>query len=130
MSRTSRSFALYAGGAGGITAALAALCCAGLPIILSVLAATGLSFLRTDAILLPAIIIAAAIALSGFWKGRAIHRSMGPFKLGTIGTASLLLGVVVLHGVIAKATIGIGAVALLISTIWNAQLIGRCKTPS
>ena len=66
-----RDLGRYAGGAGVIAATCAALCCAGAPIILSVLAAAGLSFLRTDAILLPAIAVALAIALWGFVRRRS-----------------------------------------------------------
>jgi hypothetical protein len=39
----------------------------------ALLTATGLSFLRNDAILLPVIGIAVAIALFGFWKGSVLH---------------------------------------------------------
>ena len=119
----------YAGGAVAVAATCAALCCAGAPIIVSVLAATGLSFLRSDAILLPVIAIAIAVALIGFWRGRAIHHSATPFMLGVLGSIGLALGVVLLHGFVAKLFIGAGAIALLIATIWNARLIGRCEVP-
>lgn len=91
-----------------------------------VLTATGLGFLRTDAILLPVILIAMAIALWGFWKGRSIHRSVGPFALGLIGSIALVTGVVILHRIVAKTFIGGGAVALLAATVWNVRLAGHC----
>ena len=75
-----------------IAASCAALCCAGAPIIVSVLAATGLSFLRTDAILLPIIAVALAIALVGFWTGRRIHGSNGLLAIGAIGSVALVAG--------------------------------------
>jgi mercuric ion transport protein len=126
MSRTAKAVSGYAGGAGAIAATCAALCCAGVPIIVSVLTATGLGFLRTDAILLPVILVALVIALWGFWKGSLLHRSSGPLVLGIIGAAGLIGGVVYLHGVIARFAIGAGAAALLCATVWNARLVGRC----
>lgn len=129
MSHMTKALSGYAGGAGTIAAIAAALCCAGAPIIVSVLAATGLSFLRSDAILLPVIVVAIVVALVGFWRGRALHHSSEPFVVGALGSMGLVLGVVWLHGAIAKLFIGAGAVALLIATIWNARLIGRCDVP-
>jgi mercuric ion transport protein len=118
-----------AGSAGVIAATLAALCCAGLPIIVSVLAATGLSFLRRDAILLPVIAIALVVAQWGFWRGRRAHLSSGPFALGLLGSVALVAGVVPLHGPIAKVFIGTGALLLLVSAIWNARLPHACAVP-
>lgn len=122
MKYVSRDSGRLAGSAGVVAATLAALCCAGAPIILSILAATGLSFLRRDAILLPAIAIALAVALWGFWRGRQAHHSSGPLALGLVGSLALVAGVVPLHGLIAKLFIGAGALALLGSAIWNARL--------
>lgn len=129
MSRTTEAVAKFGGGAGVIAASCAALCCAGAPIIVSVLAATGLSFLRTDAILLPIIAVALAVALIGFWTGRRIHGSNGPLGLGVIGSAALVAGVVFVHGVPAKVLIGAGAVLLLMAMIWNARLPRACDLP-
>ncbi|MBK5186880.1 MAG: MerC domain-containing protein [Gemmatimonadaceae bacterium] len=112
----------FAGGAGAIAATCAALCCAGAPIIVSILAATGLSFLRNDAILLPVIGIALLVALWGFWVCRRAHRASGPFVLGLLGSIALVAGVVFLHGSVAKMSLGVGTAALLAATIWNALL--------
>jgi hypothetical protein len=117
-----RNSGRLAGGAGVVAATLAALCCAGAPIIVIILAATGLSFLRRDAILLPMIAIALVVALWGFWRGRQAHHSSGPLALGLMGSLALVAGVVPLHGLIAKLLIGVGALALLGSAIWNARL--------
>ena len=115
---------------GGVVAATAAaLCCAGAPIIVSVLAAAGLSFLRNDAILLPVIIIALAAALWGFWRGRQLHGVSSPLMVAIAGAVALLLGVVVLHGLVAKVAIGLGAVLLLVATVWNARLPQSCEIP-
>ena len=122
MNSVARDVGRWAGGAGVVAATCAALCCAGLPIIVSILTATGLSFLRRDAILIPVIAIALLIALWGFWRGRRAHHSSGPLVVGVLASVALVAGVVLLHGVIAKACIGAGALALLVCAVWNARL--------
>jgi hypothetical protein len=129
MKRTTQALSRFAGGAGVVAASCAALCCAGAPIILSVLAATGLSFLRTDAILIPIIGVALVIALWGFWTGRRVHGSPAPLALGVVGSVALVAGVVFVHGVLAKALIGAGALILLAATFWNARLPRACDVP-
>ncbi len=71
---SSRSLSI-ADGAGALGAIVAALCCAGTPIIVGALGALGLGFLRKDAILWPVMLGALLIALWGFWRGfRGIGR--------------------------------------------------------
>jgi mercuric ion transport protein len=120
MSRTPR----VADSAGVIGAVVAALCCAGAPIILSVLAALGLGFLRSDAILLPFMSVALIIALWGFWSDARTHRVYGPLILAVL----LVDGVVFVHGMPAKVLIGVGAVALVAATLWNAQSRATSRT--
>ena len=129
MTRTTQAVSRFAGGAGVIAASCAALCCAGAPIILSILAATGLSFLRNDAILIPIIGAALLVALWGFWLGRRLHGSWGPFVVGVIGSVALVAGVVFIHGMPAKVMIGAGALILLGATIWNARVRRACDEP-
>lgn len=117
-----------ADGAGVAGAVLAALCCAGAPIILSVLGALGLSFLRKDAILLPFMSVALVIAFWGFWVGRRIHGSSRPLLLAVGGSAALVVGVVYVHGFPAKQLIGAGAIALVGATVWNAWMRRGCAT--
>ena len=129
MSSVKRDVGRFAGGAGVVAATCAALCCAGAPIIVSVLAATGLSFLRSDAILLPIIAIALVVALWGFWRSRRVHGSAVPLALGIAGSLALVAGVVYLHGLIAKIFIGAGTLLLLVATVWNARLPQTCDLP-
>lgn len=129
MNRTTRDVGGYAGGAGVVAAICAALCCAGAPIIISILAATGLGFLRTDAVLLPVIGVALAIATWGFWKSRQRHHNNAPIIISLAGSILLIGGVVLLHGPSAKVSIGVGALALLWATVWNSQVSGRCGDP-
>ncbi|MDQ6885693.1 MAG: MerC domain-containing protein [Gemmatimonadota bacterium] len=107
--------------AGVFGAIFAALCCAGVPLIVSVLATLGLSFLRTDAILFPLMGLSLVVALWGFWQGRRRHASSGPLALACSGAVALVAGVVFVHGFPAKQLIGAGAVALIAATICNVR---------
>ena len=129
MTTVRRDIGQFAGGAGVVAATCAALCCAGAPIIVSVLAATGLSFLRSDAILFPVIAIALIVALWGFWRSRRVHESSAPLILGVLGSIALVAGVVPLHGLVAKIFIGAGTALLLTATVWNARLPAACDVP-
>lgn len=122
MSRTTR----LADSAGAIGAILAALCCAGTPLIVSALAAVGLSSLRNDAILWPLMFASLAVALWGFWRGRRVHGSAGPLSLAAVGAAALVAGAVFIHGFPAKQVIWAGAAALVAATVWNVVRRRRC----
>ena len=91
-----------ADGAGVLGAVFAALCCAGTPIIVSALAALGLSFLRSDRILWPLMLVSLVVAVWGFWKGRQMHGSPGPLLVGLLGAGALTAGVIFVHGFPAK----------------------------
>jgi hypothetical protein len=125
-----RDVGRLAGGAGVVAATCAALCCAGAPIIISILAATGLSFLRSDAILLPVIAIALLFALWGFWRSSRAHGSRVPMNSGIAGSLALIVGVIYLHGSLAKLFIGAGTFLLLAATVWNALLPHTCDLPA
>ena len=112
----------FADGAGVIGAVLAALCCAGTPIVVSVITAVGLGFLRNDAILWPLMLASLGIALWGFWQGRRVHHASSPLVLGAAGAATMASGVIFVHGPVARPMIYVGAVMLLAATLWNAQL--------
>ena len=118
--------ARLADGAGVLGAAFAALCCAGTPLIVSGLAAVGLSSLRNDAILWPLMFASLAVALWGFRQGRRLHGSAGPLALAVAGAAALVAGVVFIHGFPAKQVIWAGAAALVGATLWNLTHRRRC----
>lgn len=125
MSRAAR----LADGAGVLGASFAALCCAGTPLIVSALAAAGLSFLRKDAILLPLMFASLGVALLGFWRGRRLHGSAGPLRLALAGGAALIAGVVFIHGFPARQIIWAGAAALIAATLWNVSARRRGHSP-
>ena len=117
-----------AAGAGG--AIFAALCCAGTPIIVSALAAAGLTFLRKDAILWPLMLISLVIALWGFWQGRTQYRNSGPLVVGTIAAVSIAAGVIFVHGPPAMEMIYGGALVLIFATLWNVRARRACQRPA
>ena len=111
--------ARIADSAGAAGAIIAALCCAGTPLIVGALATMGLTFLRSDAILWPLMLISLGVALWGFWQGRAVHYKTGPLAVGVVGAVSLACGVIVVHGPPAMTMIYSGALLLVGATIWN-----------
>lgn len=108
-----------ADGAGVTGAIVAALCCAGTPIIVGALSAVGLGFLRKDAILWPVMLVSLSVALWGFWRGFRLHGNAGPLAVGAVGGASLACGVIIVHGPPAMEMIYGGAIALILATAWN-----------
>ena len=126
MSRGPSALRLVDGG-GVLGAVFAALCCAGTPLIVSGLAALGLSALRSDAILWPLMLVSLGVAWWGFWQGRRLHGRAGPFVAATLGGLSLAAGVIVVHGFPAMPMIWGGAAVLLAATIWNVRLRAACS---
>jgi len=109
-----------------VGAVLAALCCAGTPIIISGLTALGLGFLRRDGILWPVMLLALAVAVTGFWQGVRMHRRWGPLVTGGLGAVSLASGVIVVHGFPAMQMIYGGGLALLVGAAWNGVARRNC----
>jgi len=109
-----------------VGAVLAALCCAGTPIIIGGLTALGLGFLRRDGILWPVMLLALAVAVTGFWQGVRMHGRWGPLVVGGLGAASLASGVIVVHGFPAMQMIYGGALALLVGAAWNSVARRNC----
>ncbi len=100
--------------AGTLGSIVAALCCAGVPIVVGALTAVGLGFLITDLLLLPLLVAMLGLALWGFGRGRSVHGSGGPLALGAVGAVSLTAGVFTNQWLL-----WLGAVVLVVATIWN-----------
>jgi mercuric ion transport protein len=111
-------------------AVLAALCCAGTPFVIGGLTAVGLGFLRKDGILWPVMLLALAIAVSGFWRGAQTHGRWGPLIVGGTGAVSLASGVIVVHGFPAMPMIYAGATALVAAAAWNSYARRSCNSVS
>lgn len=112
--------------AGVFGAVLAALCCAGTPFVVAGLTALGLGFLRKDGILWPAMLLALAVAVTGFWQGARTHGRWGPLAIGGVGAVSLAAGVIFVHGFPAMQLIYGGAVALVAGAGWNSYARRNC----
>ncbi len=80
---------------GVVGAFIAALCCLGLPAVLSIVAAIGLGFLIKDAILLPLLILFLAVTLTGLYFGYRAHRQPWALIVGGISSLAVLLFVFV-----------------------------------
>lgn len=118
----------WADGAAVIGAIFAALCCAGAPVIVSVLATVGLSSLRNDRILWPLMGLSLLVALWGLTGDRRGHRRVGPLLVALTGSVALVAGVVFVHGPPAQLLIDAGAVGLVAATVWNAWARRNCRT--
>lgn len=106
-------------GAGVAGAVLAALCCMGMPVIVGVLGALGLSSLRQDAILWPLMFLSLAFTLWGLVRDRRQHGRPGALAIAVAGGVTLVAGVVFVHGPLARDLIYAGALALVAATLWN-----------
>ena len=109
----------WADTAGVLGAVFAALCCAGAPVIVSVISALGLSWLRQDAILWPLMILSLVVALWGLAVDQRRHHRTAPMVIAAGGALALATGVMAVHGPLAPLLINGGAVALVAATTWN-----------
>jgi len=113
--------------AGVFGAIFAALCCLGVPFIVAGLAAIGLSFLRSDPILWPLMILSLIVALWGMWRGRRMHGRVGPLIIALVSGIALVAGVIFVHGFPARELIYAGSAGLIVATIWNISARVRCE---
>ena len=116
MIRTSEKLA---DSAGALAAIFAALCCLGVQFIVAALATVGLSFLRSDPILWPLMIVSLIVALWGMWRGWRLHRQLGPLLIAFVAAIALVAGVIFVHGFPARELIYSGSAGLIAATIWN-----------
>lgn len=108
--------------AGIFGATFAALCCLGIPAVLSVVTAIGLGFLINDAVLLPLLVLSLAITLWGLASGWRRHHVPAPLIVGVAGAIGLFVFSFV-HQSRAFAIVSI--VALVIASGWNVMVLRR-----
>jgi mercuric ion transport protein len=65
---------------------VAALCCLGVPAVVSIVAAIGLGFLIKDAILLPLMAVFLLVTLIGLYLGYRAHRQVWPLAIGLVSS--------------------------------------------
>jgi mercuric ion transport protein len=91
----------------------------GTPVIIGVLGAVGLGWLRSDAILWPLMFFSLGVAFWGLSRDRQRHGMAGPLVLAVMGAVALVAGVIFVHGLPARILIYVGAAALVVATLWN-----------
>ena len=69
---------------------VAALCCLGVPAVVSIAAAIGLGFLIKDAILLPLMVLFLLVTLIGLYLGYRARRRAWPLILGVVSSLAVL----------------------------------------
>ena len=119
--------------AGIIGASVAAACCLGLPVVLTMLGAAGLGFLVHDAYLFPLFVGFAGFSLWMLYHSSQTHGSLAPFCLsligGIIGVVALWLMVTGLYPMPWLVYVGLGI--LLAGSIWdliNGRRAAMCAT--
>jgi mercuric ion transport protein len=108
---------------GVIGSFVAALCCLGVPAVVSIVASIGLGFLINDAILLPLMVLFLLVTLIGLYLGYRAHRCTWPLILGIVSSLVALFFVFG-HTVGVMAYLAMASLAL--ATILN--VIARQKS--
>jgi mercuric ion transport protein len=107
---------------GVVGSVFTALCCLGVPAVLSILSAIGLGFLINDAVLLPLLIIFLLVTLLGLALGMREHHRAPAFILGIISAICVFVFIFVTFS---KILAGVSVVGLVIATILNVVLRQR-----
>jgi len=108
--------------AGIIGATFAALCCLGMPAILSVVSAIGLGFLIRDAVLAPLLILSVVLVVYGLVRGLRRHRHRLPLVIGAVAGVALVAATLVGRSrPIAFASVA----ALVAASLMNTVLLHR-----
>src|SRR5579859_5698871 len=71
---------------GVIGSFVAALCCLGVPAVVSIVASIGLGFLIKDAILSPLMVLFLLVTVIGLYLGYRSHRRISPLILGIVSS--------------------------------------------
>ena len=95
---------------------LAALCCLGVPAVLSFVGAIGGGFLVNDRVLLPLVVGMLGLALFGLDRGRRPHGRTTPVAFGWAGAFLLVTGLRLGGGVVAAGTL-----LMLVASVLNVR---------
>lgn len=110
-------------GMGVIGTVIAALCCLGTPVIVSIIASMGIGFLLTDSILVPILLL--FLGWLGWTQRRAMaqHQHRGPLIGTAIATILMLVGIFVL-----PLLIVLGLLVVVGSQVWDLRLLSQWKS--
>ncbi len=112
---------------GIVGATIAALCCLGIPAVIAVVSAIGLSFLLNDAVLAPLLVLSLVLTLWGLAAGWKRHRHALPLVLGGIAGAALFI-TSYLYPIRLAAYASIGS--LVVASAVNVVLLRRMHDSS
>jgi mercuric ion transport protein len=107
---------------GVVGSILAALCCLGVPAVLSISSAIGLGFLINDAVLLPLLVVFLIVTLVGLYLGVRHHGSWLAFVIGLISAGSVFIFIVVAFN---KLLASMSVAGLVIASVLNVLLRQR-----
>jgi mercuric ion transport protein len=107
---------------GVIGSFVAALCCLGVPAVVSIVASIGLGFLINDAILLPLMVLFLLVTLIGLYLGYRAHRRTWPLILGVV---SSLVALFFVFGYTVRVMAYLAMASLALASILN--VIARQK---
>ncbi len=87
------------------------------PVYAGVLSALGLGFLLSREYLLPVTVLFLAVTLLSLGRRAPTRRAYGPFLLGVLASALIVLGKFVIESDVAAYA---GVALLVVSSVWNA----------
>ena len=105
---------------GALGAVFTSLCCLGFAPLLAALAAAGLGFVISDAVLIPLLALFLGITLWGLHGARRWHGNPRPFQLAAAGAVAALAGVFVYLPIHV-----IGLLTLLGASVWDIVLVRK-----
>ena len=111
--------------AGVIGATVAALCCLGIPAILSVVSAIGLGFLIRDAILTPLLVLSVALTIFGLARGVRRHHRRWPVAVGAIASIALVVATLAARS---RPVAFVSVAVLVVTSVANGILLHRSHT--
>src|SRR5436190_1702656 len=111
--------------AGVIGATVAALCCLGIPAILSVVSAIGLGFLIRDAVLAPLLVLSVALVIFGLARGVRRHHQRWPVAVGAIASIALVVATLAARS---RPVAFISVAVLVVTSVANGILLHRSHT--
>ena len=102
-----------------------ALCCLGIPALLSILSAVGLGFIINDAILLPLLVVFLVVTVLGLISGKRRHGKSWALLLGVI-SGLVILAFLFVH--FNQTLVQAGMAGLIASSLLNLWLQRQCNT--
>lgn len=107
---------------GVVGSIVTALCCLGVPAVLSTVSALGLGFLIHDTVLAPLLVLALGLAVWGLAHGRRRHGGSSALLLGLASGVGLLLFSLIVPS---TTLAGVSIAGLVAASVLNVRLARR-----